>query len=351
MNLFAYHNSRLLDCRFPHGALKCRGEAALCIYLSGRDAARARASLRLWADGKELLIPAEKISPCSCEKLRSLPLEGDGGFCFSFNITAPAEPQLIWYYFIIDVAPEHDGGETTRLFYGAPETRSGIGKFYPAWETPPDYQITVFARDFETPSWFRHGIVYQIFPDRFNRECLNDSARGTCVPAFSRAEYHEKLGRRIIRHKDWFEPVLYSPCAGEEFYSPCDYYGGDFAGIKQKLPYLAQIGVSVIYLNPIFEAASNHRYNTSDYLSVDPILGSDYDLTELSKAAAEYGIRLMADGVFSHTGDDSVYFNKYGTYPSCGAYSGADSPYYNGTNSSISRMSTDAGGGSKPCRR
>lgn len=76
-------------------------------------------------------------------KLRSLPLEGDGGFCFSFNITAPAEPQLIWYYFIIDVAPEHDGGETTRLFYGAPETRSGIGKFYPAWETPPDYQITV----------------------------------------------------------------------------------------------------------------------------------------------------------------------------------------------------------------
>lgn len=328
MNFFAYHNSRLLDCRFPHGALKCRGEAALCIYLSGRDAARARASLRLWADGKELLIPAEKISPCSCEKLRSLPLEGDGGFCFSFNITAPAEPQLIWYYFIIDVAPEHDGGETTRLFYGAPETRSGIGKFYPAWETPPDYQITVFARDFETPSWFRHGIVYQIFPDRFNRECLNDSARGTCIPAFSRAEYHEKLGRRIIRHKDWFEPVLYSPCAGEKFYSPCDYYGGDFAGIKQKLPYLAQIGVSVIYLNPIFEAASNHRYNTSDYLSVDPILGSDYDLTELSKAAAEYGIRLMADGVFSHTGDDSVYFNKYGTYPSCGAYSGADSPYY-----------------------
>ena len=78
MNLFAYHNSRLLDCRFPHGALKCRGEAALCIYLSGRDAARARASLRLWADGKELLISAEKISPCSCEKLRSLPLEGDG---------------------------------------------------------------------------------------------------------------------------------------------------------------------------------------------------------------------------------------------------------------------------------
>lgn len=116
--------------------------------------------------GKNCSFRQKKSPHCSCEKLRSLPLEGDGGFYFSFNITAPAEPQLIWYYFIIDVAPEHDGGETTRLFYGAPETRSGIGKFYPAWETPPDYQITVFARDFETPNWFRHGIVYQIFPDR-----------------------------------------------------------------------------------------------------------------------------------------------------------------------------------------
>ena len=215
MNLFAYHNSRLLDCRFPHGALKCRGEAALCIYLSGRDAARARASLRLWADGKELLISAEKISPCSCEKLRSLPLEGDGGFYFSFNITAPAEPQLIWYYFIIDVAPEHDGGETTRLFYGAPETRSGIGKFYPAWETPPDYQITVFARDFETPNWFRHGIVYQIFPDRFNRECLNDSARGTCIPAFSRAEYHENSAAESSGTKTGSNPCCTAPVQGK----------------------------------------------------------------------------------------------------------------------------------------
>lgn len=129
MNLFAYHNSRLLDCRFPHGALKCRGEAALCIYLSGRDAARARASLRLWADGKELLIPAEKISPCSCEKLRSLPLEGDGGFCFSFNITAPAEPQLIWYYFIIDVAPEHDGGERRGCFTARPKPAAASESF------------------------------------------------------------------------------------------------------------------------------------------------------------------------------------------------------------------------------
>lgn len=90
MNLFAYHNSRLLDCRFPHGALKCRGEAALCIYLSGRDAARARASLRLWADGKELLISAKKSPLVHAKNCARLPLEGDGGFAFrSISLLLP----------------------------------------------------------------------------------------------------------------------------------------------------------------------------------------------------------------------------------------------------------------------
>lgn len=299
----------------------------MCIYLSGLDAARANVTLRLWADGREQLLPAHSREPMPHESLSRLPLGGGAGLCFSFNVEAPDVPQLIWYYFIIDIA-QPDGGNT-RLFYGAPESRSGTGRLYPAWETPPDYQITVFERDFETPDWFSRGIVYQIFPDRFNRDERGASADGAeRVPAFSRAEYHEKLGRRVIKHADWFEPVLYRPCDGEEFYSPCDYYGGDFNGIKQKLPYLAELGVSVIYLNPIFEAASNHRYNTSDYLSVDPILGSEYDLIELSRAAEKYGIKLMADGVFSHTGDDSVYFNKYGNYPVRGAYGGKDSPYY-----------------------
>lgn len=99
---------------------------------------------------------------------------------------------------------------------------------------------------------------------------------------------------------------------------------------------------------PIFEAASNHRYNTSDYLSVDPILGSDYDLTELSKAAAEYGIRLMADGVFSHTGMTVFILTNTEHIPRAAHTAARIRHIINGTNSNISRMSTDAGGGSNP---
>ena len=115
---------------------------------------------------------------------------------------------------------------------------------------------------------------------------------------------------------------------GAKHYSPCDYFGGDLRGIREKLPYLARLGVSCIYLNPIFEAASNHRYNTSDYMSIDPVLGDEKEFKKLCTDAKKLGIRIMLDGVFSHTGDDSVYFNKYGNYDSIGAYSGKNSPYY-----------------------
>ena len=107
-----------------------------------------------------------------------------------------------------------------------------------------------------------------------------------------------------------------------------DFYGGNLAGIQEKLPYLKDLGISVIYLNPIFESASNHHYDTGDYHKVDPILGTNEELKELCAKAKEMGIRIMLDGVFSHTGDDSRYFNKYGHYDTVGAYQSKDSPYY-----------------------
>ena len=101
------------------------------------------------------------------------------------------------------------------------------------------------------------------------------------------------MGRRIRIHEDWSDEPCYLPEEGCKFYSPNDYFGGDLKGITEKLPYLASLGIKVIYLNPIFEAASNHRYNTSDYLSIDPILGSEYDFAKLTEKAAEYGISVM----------------------------------------------------------
>ena len=103
---------------------------------------------------------------------------------------------------------------------------------------------------------------------------------------------------------------------------------GTFAGLREKIPYLKELGISCIYLNPIVEARSNHRYDTSDYHRPDPILGSMEDFEHLCAKAGELGIRLILDGVYSHTGADSRYFNRYGSYPGKGACQGKDSEYY-----------------------
>ncbi len=299
MELFAYHNSRISDYRLPQGALRCSERAVLSLCLWGSDAHLAGAVLRLWADESERLIPGVREAQ-------------DDGFRFRFELAAPEKPQLIWYYFIIEL-------EGKKLYYGA---RSGVGRISDS--IPEDYQITCFDADFSTPEWFRNAIVYQIFPDRFRRGGADSEGR----TAFDRADFHRSMGRRLRIHGDWSSEPEYLPEPGARHYLPNDYFGGDLRGIIEKLPYLAGLGVSAIYLNPIFEAASNHRYNTSDYLSIDPILGTEYDYRELVNIADSLGISIILDGVFSHTGDDSRYFNKYGRYEEIGAYESRSSPYY-----------------------
>ena len=131
---------------------------------------------------------------------------------------------------------------------------------------------------------------------------------------------------RIYREKKDGEPYFW-PNEQEDGYLNRDYFGGDFEGIRQKLPYLANLGVTCIYLNPIFEAHSNHRYNTADYLKPDPLLGTAEEFTRLCAEAKERGIRIILDGVFSHTGSDSLYFNREGRYGPGGAYRDRNSPY------------------------
>ena len=173
------------------------------------------------------------------------------------------------------------------------------------------WQQTVYSADFKTPDWLNGGIIYQIFPDRF----YNSGSKKIGVPD----------DRYIC--EDWYaQPEFRQPKDKKRMCN--DYYGGDLKGIEEKLPYLKDLGVSCIYLNPIFEAHSNHRYNTADYLKIDPLLGNEKDLENLVKSAKKQGIEIILDGVFSHTGDDSIYFNKYNRYDSVGAYNSTSSPYY-----------------------
>ena len=172
-----------------------------------------------------------------------------------------------------------------------------------------DWQQTVYKEDFAVPEWINGGIIYQIFPDRFYKADIT---------------YDKVFPDRVTA--EWgAEPLYANGSVGAVINN--DYFGGNLLGIKAKLPYLKELGVTAIYLNPIFEAHSNHRYNTADYMRVDPILGTNEHFSELCKAAKQKGIRIILDGVFSHTGADSIYFNREGRYDSIGAYQSEDSPY------------------------
>jgi glycosidase len=228
------------------------------------------------------------------------------------TVSLPDTPCVIWYYFSLRSGDTH-------VYYGRDFGLAPcLGKIY--WEKPPAFQMTVYDKAFSVPKWLPGSVMYQIFPDRFAVGDKQNTKKGET--------YHASMGRCVYVHKKWEEKPLYKPLPGKKDYEPCDYFGGDIRGIINNLDYLKEMGVGLIYLNPIFEAASNHRYNTGNYLKVDPFLGTNEDLTELFSRAGEMGIRVMLDGVFSHTGADSVYFNKYKNYTGQGAYQGKESPYY-----------------------
>lgn len=252
------------------------------------------AALHLWCDDWEKVLPAP---------------EAADGFAVSF--AAPDAPAALWYAFSLTL-PD---GELW-LSAGADGHRGVLGS-----ARGEGFRLTVCAAGFETPAWFRRSVIYQIFPDRFARDDSDTARRGL--------DYHRALGRRVRFHEGWDEPVDWAPSEAEGFYFPADFYGGTLRGIREKLPYLKRLGVGVLYLNPVFEACSNHRYDTADYLKIDPVLGTEADFRDLCRDAAAAGIRILLDGVFSHTGADSVYFNKFSRYPAAGAYNaGEQSPYY-----------------------
>lgn len=221
----------------------------------------------------------------------------DGCDVFSLTVRLP-KAGLYWYYFDLYVGYQ----KLFRTRGGAAAITTGQGE---------SWQLTVFEAEYETPDALRGGVLYQIFPDRFCEGVPNKP-----MPFADRVYRADKNG----------EPYFW-PTEQREGYLNLDYFGGDLAGITQKLPYLADLGVTMLYLNPIFEAHANHRYNTADYRKVDPLLGTEEDFAALCAAAKRCGIGIILDGVFSHTGSDSVYFNREGRYNSRGAYHCADSPY------------------------
>lgn len=215
----------------------------------------------------------------------------------------PEQSGFYFYRFEIDTwrgtlgITSRFGGESGIDEFGAPEGEC--------------WQLTVFESQYQTPDWLSGGIMYQIFPDRFYRS-------GT-------TKYNVPQDRYL--HQRWGSQPEWRPNHQGEI-TNSDYFGGDLEGIIQKLDYLQSLGITCIYLNPIFEAHSNHRYDTADYTKVDPLLGTKEDFKRLCKEANKRGMHIMLDGVFNHTGSDSIYFNRKGRYQTLGAYQSQESPYY-----------------------
>ncbi len=212
-----------------------------------------------------------------------------------FSATSPG---IYWYHFELDTP----WGRNFVLNVG-----NGIGEITAEGGA---FQQTVYDENYKTPQWLRGGVIYQIFPDRFYA---------------SGEEKHGVRPSRVMRK--WGEEPFWAEEQMNGIWNN-DYFGGDLKGIEEKLDYLCELGVTCIYLNPIFEANSNHRYDTADYEKIDPLLGTEEDLKSLCNAAKERGINIILDGVFSHTGCDSKYFNMYNNYDSQGAYNSKESPYY-----------------------
>lgn len=188
-------------------------------------------------------------------------------------------------------------------YYGRGENGESV-----CGENLPEWQLTVYKSTYKTPDFAKGNIIYHIFVDRFNR------ADGV------------KTKRKYRLHESFSESPEVVSTDGK--YYADDFFGGNFNGIREKLDYLEELGVGIIYLSPIFKAYSNHRYDTGDYLKVDELLGTEDDFKRLLDAAHEKGMKIILDGVFNHSGADSLYFNKFGTYDSLGAYQSKSSPYY-----------------------
>ncbi|MDL2274471.1 glycoside hydrolase family 13 protein [Oscillospiraceae bacterium OttesenSCG-928-G22] len=288
-------NSRDIRCRSPLGAVPARSELTITATPERRQYP-LRAFFRLRADG------AGDVTEYPMARTD----ETDEFYRYALTLPVPETAGLYFYSFRF----ENEGGS---YFFGAPFDAPGGEGTYTGCDLPREYQLTVYDEPAELPRWFAEGVTYNIFPDRFYRTAVPDEA-----------DYRAR-DRRI--HANWSDTPDFRPDETGEVKNN-DFFGGTFRGVQEKLPYLAEMHVGCIYINPIFEAYSNHRYDTADYLRPDPMLGTEDDFRNLCKAAKLYGIRIILDGVFSHTGSDSVYFNRNGRYGEGGAYRTKESPFF-----------------------
>ncbi|MCH5186399.1 MAG: glycoside hydrolase family 13 protein [Oscillospiraceae bacterium] len=287
------HDSRALFYRSPFGAVTTGTEITLRLAVSESGIPHY---VRLYyiINGETKYLDMHYINTICSNSI------------YETQLTVPEKECLIWYYFKVKT-------DYNTMYYG--NNMGNLGGMGQAMHSAPmhSFQITVYDKEYKTPEWFKNSVAYQIFVDRF----YNPSKNG------------EFLNERsdIIKRK-WGElPYYKAEQFGGKFLNN-DFFGGNLEGVIEKLPYLEELGIGAIYLNPIFKAYSNHKYDTGDYKEIDPMFGDDKIFKKLCSEAKKHGIGIILDGVFNHTGSNSRYFNREGEYDDVGAYQSKNSKYY-----------------------
>ena len=252
------------------------------------------------------LVITKEDENLNSEEVRRIPLVKKKENIYECKVEPLFIPAIYYYYFEVEVNRD---GQNKKMFYGKIKQNGEVCEY--SFDNLNKYQLTVYEES-KSPTWFKEGVLYHIFVDRFN------NGNRTGKPSNPK--------KNSFIYANWEDDPMYIKDENGDIIR-WDFYGGNLKGIINKLGYLKKLGVSILYLSPIFESSSNHKYNTGDYKKIDPMFGDEEIFSELIEKANAKGISIILDGVFSHTGADSIYFDKFNNYDSKGAYNNEDSSY------------------------
>lgn len=319
-----FYNSRDLKYKSPFGAQPQGAEIKFTISAKAGSVDKARLVVQV----QKILGNHDKISYHDTIKYPLKKVKSINGQEYWSCRVEFSNLNVYGYYFEIE-------DESSMIYYGNNDQdysfqafklkgTNGIGKVYEDLKDLIPYTQSIYNPRFKTPEWAKDIIYYYIFPERFkNGDKTNDPRPG------KRKFYGSE---DIELHKNWNdEPYLPGDSGADDIYCN-DFFGGDLQGIMEKLDYLKNLGINTIYVNPIFQAISNHKYDTTDYMKVDEAFGTNELFQALVDKAKEKGIRMILDTSLNHCGSDSIYMDRYSKYEGLGAFKGEkvqkDSPYY-----------------------
>ena len=322
------HDSRDALYRTPGGAVPSSTPVTLRLRTFHNDVTSVKARVYSVGSGAQQIYPMSlAAADVSCYE----PGLGEDT-CDFWAVTLPnAAPDNFWYRFIVT-----DGSKTVYYADNTPALDGGLGS--PS-DDPVDnsFALMVYDPAFTVPAWAKNAVIYQIFPDRFADGRKDNNPKtgdlryddpvlklpwGTLPEGYCRnyADGSTNCPWRFDQNPPAWSPTKEAPRGR-------DYMGGDLKGVDQSLDYLQLLGVNTLYFNPVFDAASNHGYDTQDYYKIDPYFGTQQDWENLVKHAKQRGMRIVLDGVFNHLSSDSAFFDRYHHYTQVGACESVTSPY------------------------